>query len=97
MPHLDTLERWRFGDRKSFTSPSLLAAMFGIPTPKDGITGADVARVYYEDQGLPRIVRYCQKDLVTTARLLLTFRGDEPFGDEAIVYANEETVRMRRV
>jgi len=96
IPHLDTMELWKFGDRKSFTSLSLLAAMFGIPTPKDDIQGKDVARVYYEENDLPRIARYCQKDIITTARLLLKFRGDEPFGDEAVQYADEATVMIRR-
>jgi hypothetical protein len=90
------MELWKFGDRKSFTSLSLLAAMFGIPTPKDDIQGKDVARVYYEENDLPRIARYCQKDIITTARLLLKFRGDEPFGDEAVQYADEATVMVRR-
>lgn len=94
--HLDTMELWKFGDRKSFTSLSLLAAMFNIPTPKDDIQGKDVARVYYDDDDLPRIVRYCQKDIITTARLLLRFRGSEPFSDEAVVYADPEGVVMRR-
>lgn len=97
VPHLDTMELWKFGDRKSFTSLSLLAAMFGIPTPKDDIQGKDVARVYYEEKDLARIARYCQKDIITTARLLLKFRGEEPFPDDAVLYANEETVLMRRV
>lgn len=95
--HLDTMELWKFGDRKSYTSLSLLAAMFGIPTPKDDIQGKDVARVYYEEKDLARIARYCQKDIITTARLLLKFRGEEPFNDEAVVYANQETVLLRRV
>lgn len=95
--HLDTMELWKFGDRKSYTSLALLAAMFGIPTPKDDIQGKDVARVYYDEQDLPRIARYCQKDIITTARVLMKFRGDEPFPDEAVVYADTETVMMRRV
>ncbi|QIX63512.1 3'-5' exonuclease [Hymenobacter sp. BT18] len=95
--HLDTMELWKFGDRKSYTSLALLAAMFGIPTPKDDITGADVARVYYTDNDLPRIVHYCQKDIITTARLLQRFRGEEPFGDEAVMYADELSAVMRRV
>ncbi|WP_197070476.1 3'-5' exonuclease [Hymenobacter sp. DG25B] len=95
--HLDTMELWKFGDRKSFTSLALLAAMFGIPTPKDDISGADVARVYYNEKDLPRIVHYCQKDIITTARVLQKFRGDEPFGDEAVVYADEVAAVMRRV
>lgn len=95
--HIDTMELWKFGDRKSFTSLALLAAMFNIPTPKDDISGADVARVYYSDNDLPRIVHYCQKDIITTARLLQKFRGEEPFGEDAIVYADETVMAMRRL
>ncbi|MBC6988042.1 MULTISPECIES: 3'-5' exonuclease [Hymenobacter] len=97
IPHLDTMELWKFGDRKSFTSLPLLAAMFNIPTPKDDINGSDVARVYYNEQDLPRIVKYCQKDIITTARLLQRFRGEEPFSDEAVVYADEWNAVMRKL
>jgi DNA polymerase elongation subunit (family B) len=62
--HLDTMEFWKFGDYKHYSSLSLLCHIFKIPTPKDDITGADVARVYYEDKDLKRIVKYCQKDVV---------------------------------
>jgi len=75
--HLDTMELWKFGDFKNFTSLSLLAHVFGIPTPKDDINGADVARVYYKDQDLDRISIYCQKDVVTVIQLLLKFRGED--------------------
>jgi uncharacterized protein YprB with RNaseH-like and TPR domain len=70
IPHLDTLELWKFGDYKAYTSLRLLAERLGIPSPKDDITGADVYRVYYEERDLPRIVTYCQKDVITLARLL---------------------------
>lgn len=73
---LDTMEMWKFGDYKNFTSLSLLAHIFGIPTPKDDIDGSDVSRVYYEEKNLPRIVTYCQKDVLTVAQLLLKFKGD---------------------
>ena len=59
--HLDTMELWKFGDYKHYTSLNLLTNIFNIPTPKDDITGADVARVYYEDKDLDRIVKYCEK------------------------------------
>ncbi|AYA37400.1 3'-5' exonuclease [Hymenobacter oligotrophus] len=95
--HLDTMELWKFGDRKSFTSLALLAAMFGIPTPKDDISGADVARVYYEERDLPRIVKYCQKDIITTARVLMKFRGDDPFDDAAVVYADQPEMAVLRL
>jgi len=69
--HLDTLELWKFGDRKHFTSLKLLAHLFNLPTPKDDISGKDVARVYYEEKDLERITRYCQKDVITLANLML--------------------------
>jgi len=67
--HLDTMEMWKFGDYKHFSSLSLLAGLFGIPTPKDDISGGDVARVFYEEDDLERIRIYCEKDTVTVANL----------------------------
>jgi 3'-5' exonuclease len=75
--HLDTMELWKFGDYKSYTSLELLATLFNIPTPKDDIEGKDVARVYYEEHDLPRIVTYCQKDVITIVNLLLKMKGKE--------------------
>ena len=83
--HLDTMEMWKFGDYKNYTSLSLLAAIFNIPTPKDDINGADVARVYYEEKDLMRIVTYCQKDVITVAQLLLRFRGEPLITEDAVV------------
>ena len=70
-PYLDTLELWKFGDYKSFTSLKLLCALFGIATPKDDIDGSQVATVYYEQHDLPRIAIYCEKDVVATAQVFL--------------------------
>ena len=61
-------------DNKSFTSVKLLAAIFGFPSPKDDIDGSDVARVYYEEKDLPRIARYCEKDVVAVMQLMLKFK-----------------------
>ena len=69
--HLDTMELWKFGDYKAFTSLALLCHVFGVPTPKDDITGADVARVYYEDRDLPRIAVFCEKDVVALIQVFL--------------------------
>ncbi|MDR0829485.1 MAG: 3'-5' exonuclease [Prevotellaceae bacterium] len=66
---IDTLELWRFGDYKNYTSLKLLTAVFGIPTPKDDIDGSQVAEVYYKEKNLARISQYCQKDVLATARL----------------------------
>lgn len=76
VPHLDTLDLWKFGDYKHYTSMALLCHVFNIPTPKDDISGADVARVYYEEKNLERIKIYCEKDVVALIQLFLKMRGD---------------------
>jgi hypothetical protein len=86
--HLDTLELWKFGDYKAFTSLALLCHVFKIPTPKDDISGADVARVYYEEQALDRIRIYCEKDVVALIQLLLRMRGDALVVEDNISSAN---------
>ena len=85
--HLDTMELWRFGDYKNYTSIKLLAALFDIPTPKDNINGSQVASVYYKEKGLDRIKIYCQKDTLTVAQLLLSYKGDEIIKEENIEFA----------
>ncbi|MGF1533831.1 MAG: 3'-5' exonuclease [Bernardetiaceae bacterium] len=69
--HLDTMELWRFGDRKNFTQLALLAAIFGLPTSKSDIDGSQVAQVYYHDNDLSRIAHYCNQDVVLTAQVYL--------------------------
>ncbi len=86
--HLDTMEMWKFGDYKSYTSLQLLAAIFNIPTPKDDIDGSQVAKVYYEEKNLERIKTYCAKDVVTVARLLQKMCGEQAMRDEQIVLTN---------
>lgn len=83
-PHLDTLEMWKFGDFKHFTSLRLLAKLLDIPTPKDDIDGSMVRAVFYENDDLPRIERYCKKDVVTVARVLLHFKTMPPLEDAHI-------------
>ena len=77
IPHLDTMELWKFGDYKHFTSLKLLANIFGIPSPKDDIDGSQVRQVYYEGKNIERIIIYCEKDVVTTAQVFLKLRGDD--------------------
>ncbi|CAN5894200.1 3'-5' exonuclease [soil metagenome] len=83
--HLDTMEMWKFGDFKNHTSLNLLAALFGVPTPKDDIDGSMVHKVYYEEKNLERIVTYCQKDVLTVAQLLRKFRGENLIADECVM------------
>jgi uncharacterized protein YprB with RNaseH-like and TPR domain len=74
--HLDTMELWKFGDYKSYTSLNLLTNVFGIPTPKDDIDGSQVAHVYYQEHDLPRIANYCQKDVLALAQVFLCYKGE---------------------
>lgn len=71
--HLDTLDLWKFGDYKHYTSLRLLTHILGIPSPKQDIDGSEVAHVYYEEKNLPRIVAYCEQDTIAIAQLLLRF------------------------
>ena len=82
---LDTMELWKFGDYKHYTSLELLSAVFGIPTPKDDINGADIHKVYYQDHDLERIRTYCQKDVLTVARLFLKYQQQPGIDDDQVV------------
>jgi hypothetical protein len=73
--HLDTMELWKFGDFKHYTSLELLASVFKIPTPKDDIDGSMVGQVYWKDKDLERIVTYCEKDVLAVAQLLRRYMG----------------------
>lgn len=84
--HIDTLDLWKFGDYKHFTSLSLLTALLGVPSPKDDISGADVGRVYWEEGDLDRIRVYCEKDTIAVAQLLLRFKYLPLLKDEAVEY-----------
>lgn len=73
VPHLDTLELWKFGDYKHYTSLKLLTHILGVPSPKQDIDGSEVANVYYKEKNLQRIVDYCERDTIAVAQLLLRF------------------------
>lgn len=77
IPHLDTMELWKFGDYKHFTSLKLLANILGIPSPKVDIDGSMVRQVFYEDNDVDRIINYCELDVVTTAQVFLRLRNDD--------------------
>lgn len=82
---LDTMELWKFGDYKNYTSLNLLAAVLGIQTPKDDIDGSMVREVYYREHDLQRIAVYCQKDVVTVANIILRFKSLPLLDKEHIV------------
>lgn len=85
VPHLDTLELWKFGDYKTYTSLKLMAHVLGIPSPKDDIDGSEVRGVFYEENNIDRIVVYCEKDTVTVAQILLRLRNEEILSTDEIL------------
>lgn len=85
IPHLDTMEMWKFGDYKHYTSLKLLAHILGIPSPKDDIDGSEVRNVFYNEGDIDRIATYCEKDTITVAQILLRFRNDTLLDDDEIL------------
>ncbi len=83
--HLDTMELWKFGDYKHYTSLKLMANVLGIPSPKGDIDGSMVRSVYYEEKDLERIINYCELDVVTTAQVFLRLRNEALLADDEIV------------
>ncbi|GAB4374592.1 MAG: 3'-5' exonuclease [Salibacteraceae bacterium] len=82
--HIDTMQLWKFGDFKSYTSLRLLAHIFGLPTPKDDIDGSQVYSVFYDDGDLPRIVEYCEKDVQTLVQVYLRMKQQPTLDPEEI-------------
>lgn len=76
--HLDTLDMWKFGDYKHYTSLDLLASLFNIPSSKNGIDGSQVNSVYYKENDLSRIKEYCIQDVVVLAQLFLKLKSISP-------------------
>lgn len=84
---LDTMDMWKFGDYKHYTSLNLLTTIFNIPSPKDDIDGSQVAHVFYEERDVERIARYCEKDVLATAQLFLRFKGEDLIAEDAVEHA----------
>lgn len=86
VPHLDTMELWKFGDFKSYTSLKLMTKILGIPSPKGDIDGSQVGHVFYVDKDIDRIVTYCEKDVVAVAQVLLRMRREDLLIDDEVIH-----------
>ncbi len=86
IPHLDTLELWKFGDYKHYTSLKLLTKILGIPTPKDDIDGSQVAHTFYVENDIDRIVTYCEKDTIAVAQIFLRLRREDLLIEDEITH-----------
>jgi DNA polymerase elongation subunit (family B) len=87
---LDTMDMWRFGDYKNYTSLSLLAGTLGIISPKDDIDGSMVSYTFWVENDLERIITYCQKDVITVIQIMMRFAGQDLFSDEQVEYINQK-------
>ena len=87
--HLDTLDLWKFGDHKHYTSLDLLASVFNLESPKSDIDGSKVAHVYWVDKDLKRIVRYCGRDVITMAQIMLHYKEEEPLNPQEIIILDD--------
>ena len=83
--NIDTLDLWKFGDYKHYTSLDLLTHIFNIPTPKENMDGSQVAKVFYEEDNLDKIINYCEKDVVATIQLFRRYRGEPLIEDDFII------------
>lgn len=87
---MDTLEMWRFGDFKNYTSLQLLAYTLGVPSPKDDIDGSMVSNVYWNENDIERIVTYCQKDVQTVIQVMMRYAGLPLFDDKNVEIINQK-------
>lgn len=84
IPHLDTMELWKFGDYKHYTSLKLMANVLGIPSPKQDIDGSQVRDVFYNENDLDRIVKYCELDVIAIAQVFLRLRNESLLNEDEI-------------
>lgn len=84
IPHLDTMELWKFGDYKHYTSLKLMTNVLGIPSPKQDIDGSQVRDVFYNENDLDRIVKYCELDVIAIAQVFLRLRNENLLEEEEI-------------
>ena len=87
---LDTLELWKFGDHKHYTSLEVLASVFHLDSPKSDMDGSQVSHVYWVEKNYNKIIEYCQGDVITVAQLMLKFKGEEPLKPEDILVLDNQ-------
>jgi predicted PolB exonuclease-like 3'-5' exonuclease len=84
--HYDTLELWKFGDRKAYTSLELLAAVFDIETSKSDLDGSKVNEFYYLKNKLVQIALYCGKDVAVLVQVFLAIHNINKVKNDNIVF-----------
>jgi predicted PolB exonuclease-like 3'-5' exonuclease len=85
--HLDTMELWKFGDKKAYTSLEALATVFDVPSSKDGIDGARVNEFYYKKKDTKSIAKYCERDVYVLAQIYCRINGLHHIKADEVVYS----------
>jgi len=85
--HIDTLEFWKFGDYKNFTSLDLLSSVFEIPGSKVHMDGSEVNTNFYFQNNAQKIAEYCREDVIVLAQLYLKLNGREILNNEDLLRA----------
>ena len=68
----------------------------GVHSPKDdGIIGSQVTEVYYSE-GVDRIAKYCNRDVVSSAELLCALRGEDGYIVNVVDKTEEETQTVKQ-
>jgi hypothetical protein len=90
IPYDDTMEMWSGSQWKYKCSLDLLAICLNIPSPKQEMSGSDVATIFYsmfddvqkddlpfekEKEVLEKIGNYCAGDVITTAQVFCKLKG----------------------
>lgn len=72
---IDTLQLWKFGDYKHYTSLALLCELFGIESSKSDLDGSKVGEAYWLYGQLEEIKEYCEADVKAVAYLFAKMIG----------------------
>jgi 3'-5' exonuclease len=86
IPHIDTMEMWKFGDGKQFSSLELLAAIFDVPSSKTEMDGSEVNVAYHHNNELEKIQRYCKQDVIVLAQLYLKLNSLDMIKEDNIQF-----------
>lgn len=82
--HFDTLEMWKFGDKKHYISLDLLACLFNIPSSKGELSGDKVNVTYHQENDLAKISTYCREDIIVLAQVFLKYQSMDLVKEENI-------------
>lgn len=88
--HLDTMEMWKFGDKKGYTSLDLLTKILDIESSKHSMDGSEVHEYYYNKKDIESIKKYCIDDVIALVQVFLKMNFLDKIKKENIEIINIE-------